>query len=113
MMKVCLIFTHLISYLGCFKDETGKPDLLYQSPLRNSSKNISTCVQECSSKYFMYPGLQNAEFCFCGNSFGRYGPSDKCRKPCSNGAKFEVCGGFEANSVYKTNVKVPGPPDSN
>ena len=97
---------------GCYKDVIGQPDLPYQSPIRNASKNISSCVSECAKKYFMFAALQNAEFCFCGNKFGKYGPSDKCRKPCSTSAQFEVCGGFEASNIYSTDVKVPGPPDN-
>ena len=77
--------------------------------MKSASKNVSSCVEECAKKYFMFAALQNAEFCYCGNTFGRYGPSDKCRKPCSS-AQFEICGGFETNSVYSTEVKVPGPP---
>ena len=94
---------------GCFKDQTDNPDLPYKSPERSAFKTISDCVKDCASKFFIYAALQNAESCFCGNSFGRYGPSNKCRQKCQ-GAPNEVCGGLDSNSVYLTNVQVPGPP---
>ena len=96
------------SHKGCFKDQREKPDLPFKAP-RNTTKDVKTCVDFCTAKYFIYAGLKNGEFCYCGNSYGRYGPSDKCRTRCS-GSFQEVCGGPDSSNVYYTNVKVPGPP---
>jgi len=48
--------------------------------------------------------------CFCGNSFGSYGNSTICDITYQSTASFdtcngdvnEICGGFNANSVYST-----------
>ena len=45
---------------GCFKDEIAQPDLPYQATT-SASKDISSCVNECATKYFMFAGLQNGE----------------------------------------------------
>ena len=94
--------------IGCFKDDATNRDLPYLSKNPNAAQDVKSCVEECSSKYFKFAGLQNAKSCFCGNSHGRYGP-DKCRKRCTNNDQ-EVCGDALANNIYQTDVKVPGPP---
>ena len=57
------------------------------------------------SSYFQwgysYAGLENGEHCSCGLSYGRYGPANNCNKTCLN-SDTEICGGFSANSIYKT-----------
>ena len=61
-----------------------------------------------------YAGLQNATKCFCGTSFGRYGPG-KCSKKCQlnkDQDTLSICGGESSNTVYSTGVKVPGPPSN-
>ena len=93
---------------GCFKDSESNRDLPYLSKNPKASQDVNSCVEECTKKYFMFAGLQNAQSCFCGNSHGRYGPA-KCRKRCANNDQ-EVCGDLLANSIYQTDVKVPGPP---
>ena len=66
-------------YKGCFKDNTNNRDLPYD--MKNFQPaviiSIDQCVSSCSEKYFRYAGLQNGTKCFCGNSYGRYGP-EKC-----------------------------------
>ena len=46
---------------GCFNDEIGQPDLPYKATKSSASKDISSCVSECATKYFMFAGLQNGE----------------------------------------------------
>ena len=101
-----------LRYKGCFKDNANNRDLPYDlenfQPLAVIS--IDKCVSSCSEKYFRYAGLQNGTKCFCGNSYGRYGP-DKCNVRCPNDFQ-DVCGGELKNSVYETGVRVPGPPST-
>jgi hypothetical protein len=55
-----------------------------------------------------FAALQNGNMCFCGGSFGRYGPvsDDLCQVPCIGNvsAGFETCGGRLYNAVYKTYI---------
>jgi arylsulfatase A len=51
-------------------------------------------------KGFKYFGVQNGgSGCFCGPSYGKYGPSNNCSLPCS-GNKAETCGGPGCNSIW-------------
>jgi hypothetical protein len=49
-------------------------------------------------------GVQYGSYCFCGNSYGRYGkaPESECNMPCSGDPNIK-CGGTWRNSVYRTN----------
>ena len=63
---------------------------------------------------FRYAGLQNGAICFCGTSYGHYGPG-KCTKKCrlnSEENSLSICGGKSSNTVYSTGIKVPGPPSN-
>ena len=86
---------------------------------------LITFVEQLTSKFqiyilhllstYRYAGLQNAEHCFCGTSFGRYGPgkcTKKCRLTADEDSLLSICGGEASNTVYSTGVKVPGPPSS-
>jgi len=95
-------------YLGCYKDQ-GDPygtrgrDL---SGYMFSSPNMTTelCISECRKRGFAFAGTQYGSQCFCGNSYGKFGPANNCNMPCS-GNKSEICGGFWANSIYKISVE--------
>ena len=78
----------------------------------------STWIKFCYSTELIhhsrYAGLQNATKCFCGTSFGRYGPGE-CTKKCQlnkDQDTLSICGGESSNTVYSTGVKVPGPPSN-
>ena len=96
-------------FKGCFKDQVENPDLPFQISDLNAGKSTKTCIDFCKSNFFRFAGLQDGADCFCGNSFGRYGPSSKCSRPCP-GAPQETCGGLQANTIYDTKITVPGPP---
>lgn len=86
-------------YLGCYAD-TSVFDLdgyLERSP----DNTIAGCVAICAERGFAYAGVQYGESCLCGNSYGRYGQSNACNFQCTGDAG-EVCGGYNANSVYGT-----------
>lgn len=45
--------------------------------------------------------LLNSDYCFCGNSYGKYNCGySSCNISCS-GNSLEICGGFMANSIYE------------
>lgn len=90
------------TYLGCFID---KPDRDFKSGASTGSKPMTNqgCISACREKGFSIAATQFSSYCYCGNSYGRYGkaPSNECNSPCSGNAK-EKCGGSWRNSVYKT-----------
>ncbi len=43
--------------------------------------------------------LQGGMFCYCGNSYGKYGMSEDCGVACL-GDDNQLCGGFSSNYVY-------------
>ena len=86
------------SYIGCYRDEGSIRDIggYY---FRSGSMTHAKCSKTCLKKGFKYAGAQYADYCFCGNSYGKYGKADNCNMPCT-GNKNEICGGAWANSVY-------------
>ena len=97
--------------IGCFRDQgddtgTRGRDL---NGFVTHGPNMTTaaCINECQQRGFAYAGTQYSSWCFCGNSYGRSGPSNSCNMPCS-GSPAEFCGGVWANSVYKV-VQQPVP----
>lgn len=66
----------------------------------------SMCRARCGSQGLRYAATQFSTYCFCGNSYGRFGPSTACTARCS-GKLDEVCGGTWANSV---STALPPPP---
>jgi len=90
-------------YLGCFKDQ-GDPYGLSGRDLAafgfGSDKMTPTlCMRECARRGFKYAGVQYSGYCFCGNSYGKYGRATNCNMRC-NGNKSKICGGTWANSIY-------------
>lgn len=86
--------------LGCFKDPNSPFDL--DGFLERSRQNTpERCVAICASKGFRYAGVQYGESCLCGNSYGRFGAATNCNMACT-GSPGQVCGGYNANSVYAT-----------
>ena len=92
-----------VRYIGCFKDQ-GDPsgtrgrDLsgyMFSSP----NMTVELCISECRRRGFAFAATQYGSQCFCGNSYGKYGPANNCNMSCS-GNRSEICGGFWANSIY-------------
>ena len=84
-------------YIGCFKDNWTR-DL---SGFTTYSPSMTTekCVSLCREKANSYAATQYGQQCFCGNSYGKYGPATNCDMKCA-GNSAEMCGGNFANSVY-------------
>jgi len=85
------------NYLGCFRDQ-GSRDLNGYS-YNSTNMTPQECIATCTSKNFKYAGVQYSNYCFCGNSYGKYGVADNCNMACS-GDQNQICGGSWANSVY-------------
>ena len=98
------------NYVGCFLDNTRARDLPYRAEgLREVT--VRTCLEWCQAQYYQYAGLQAASQCWCGASYGSHGPG-QCEACPGQGEEGETCGGQDSNSVYRTDVRVPGPPAS-
>ncbi len=94
-------------YIGCFKDR-GNPSGTQGRDLDGfmyGSKEMTPkmCIDICARKGFKYASVQYSSQCFCGNSYGKYGPANNCDMKCS-GDPSKICGGFWANSVYRTHL---------
>lgn len=62
-------------YMGCYKDKQSR-DLPYV--ITGSGFSKDTCLKECKSHGYQYFGRQYDGQCFCGNSYGKYGPTSGC-----------------------------------
>ena len=93
-----------VKYLGCYADRQDRdlPGASFQA----ADMTAAGCQAYCVGKGFRYAGTQFSYQCFCGNSFGKYGPlpESRCDMGCS-GKPGEKCGGFWANSVYSLTVQ--------
>ncbi len=96
--------TEKSQYIGCFKDKGDPRGLagrdLNGFILQSDKMNPQMCIRICKDKGFGYAAVQYGKFCFCRNSYGRYGKADNCNMVCA-GDSTKICGGTWANSVYK------------
>ena len=89
-------------FFACTKDDSNSRDLS-GSMVNVSALTNAKCKSECAG--FAFAGTQNGTDCFCGNSFGKYGPAT-CTSICA-GSRFEICGGTLANTVSPTGFTAP------
>lgn len=93
-----------VAYVGCYRDE---PDFDLNGHVERSAQNTpQDCIATCQAKGFAYAGVQYGESCLCGNAYGRYGAADNCDYACTGDAQ-QICGGYNANSVYATGNPAP------
>jgi hypothetical protein len=84
-------------YSGCFKDSHQRD--LQGFRLEDAAMTVNMCLSVCKERGFSVAALQFGSHCFCGDSFGRYGPATNCDMPCAGDAN-ETCGGSWANGVF-------------
>ncbi|CAH1797852.1 unnamed protein product [Owenia fusiformis] len=91
------IYVH--NYIGCYGD-TGDRDLPYNT---NKPPYLTpqVCIDTCRNlnQGFLYAAVQFGTDCFCGTSYGKYGPSTSCTYTCE-GDPQQTCGGFNGNEIY-------------
>lgn len=97
-------------YRGCFAEDENLRDISFKVNSAGASLSADRCVDACAREYYAVAGLQGGKWCYCGTTFGRYGPSN-CTLKC-DGNSSQFCGGTNANSVYGTGFMVPGPPEN-
>ena len=86
-------------FFACTKDDMNSRDLS-GSMVNDPALTNAKCKSKCAAGHFAFAGTQNGNVCFCGNSFGKYGPAT-CNSVCA-GNRFEICGGTLANTVSPT-----------
>lgn len=91
-------WTGVSRYVGCFKDAPER-DLVRETYTITNEMTVDMCAARCRQSGFAYAGLQAGNQCFCGNSYGKFGPSNGCALKCL-GNQNQVCGGDWANSIY-------------
>ncbi len=98
-------------YIGCYGD-SNTHDLTLYVGLPNNNANVSPqiCAQACAGH--LYFAIQAGQYCWCGNSYGKYGVSTGCNSPCFGNPNI-ICGGSWANSVYSVNVQMNLPSNLN
>ncbi|KAI1328580.1 WSC domain-containing protein [Xylariaceae sp. FL0255] len=96
-------------YTGCFNQPVRRA-LPYAIPVVGGSleMTVAKCVDACKSDNYTYAGLQNSDYCFCGNEIDAsssrlvhegYACSYRC-----TGNVTEWCGGARRMSIYTLNV---------
>ncbi|XP_002730977.1 macrophage mannose receptor 1-like [Saccoglossus kowalevskii] len=96
--------------VGCYVDTTVR-DLRHAELVDNATAMTrEACIDACSASGFFYAAVQKGKFCFCGNSYGRYGKAlsdEECMaNPCTkDGAP--LCGGNLRNSIFSTEIPIP------
>ncbi|CAM9199998.1 unnamed protein product [Ectocarpus sp. 12 AP-2014] len=100
------------TYLGCFVD--SQTERVFPVSTDSGSMTAAFCADFCAD--YAYYGTQFGGECWCGNNSGydTLGESTDCSIACSGDAD-EICGGFNAMSVYSTGsdpVETPTPVDA-
>ncbi|CAM9509059.1 unnamed protein product [Ectocarpus sp. 4 AP-2014] len=99
------------TYLGCYVD--SQTERVFPVTTASGSMTAAVCASFCAD--YAYYGTQFGEECFCGNNsdYDTLGESTLCTMECSGDAS-EICGGFNAMSIYSTGsdpVETPTPVD--
>ncbi|KAL4230751.1 hypothetical protein ACF0H5_011126 [Mactra antiquata] len=90
--------------IGCYADNSLDPDLAFE-PFTDPKVGMwpPMCIDHCFRKGFYYAGLQDAFKCYCGNSYGKYGPATDCNMKCMPQTNY-ICGGLHSNVIYTTGL---------
>jgi len=91
--------------LGCYGDNPDR-DLPYEHYMGIAGGSTQAyCAMHCFNKGYKYAGCQYSNECYCGNTYGRYGPSSYCNHFCAGDRTNQtICGGDWANTVLSTGL---------
>lgn len=98
-----------VTYEGCYKDKPGLFGMGRDLDADDEGPGdlLPYCLGYCSALGYKYGAAQGGNKCYCDNDFGKYGQLDEsaCNIPCKHPAAAEgsICGGKNANSVYRLN----------
>ncbi len=101
------------NYIGCYSDAIVRRDL-YGFSSSSGKNTIDSCVASCASAGYLFAGMQQSYYCYCGNYYGLYGLAgdSACNSACP-GSKSSMCGGNLTSSVYKTGLQMNMPSPGN
>ena len=91
-------------HIGCYGDSHSR-DLESVHYREHPSNTLEDCFQFCRGHNYRYAGLQFGSECWCSDTYGKYGTSNRCNTPCTGNAE-QICGGPRANSVYDVSPKI-------
>ncbi|KAI0065296.1 WSC-domain-containing protein [Artomyces pyxidatus] len=90
-------------YTGCYEDNRsiGFPTFIGASFTNTTGMTIELCINFCSSRSYIYAGLENGFTCYCDNFFENVleNVGNECNVPCA-GNHTESCGASDLVSVY-------------
>lgn len=93
--------------VGCFPDNREADPLgtsgrdLDGAAFKDPAMTRDRCLSLCADQDFKFSGLQGGSWCFCGNSYGRYGTRGaSCTTQCA-GDLSQLCGGEWANGIWE------------
>jgi hypothetical protein len=85
--------------IGCLPDNRKADPLgtrgrdLDGAVFNDPSMTVDQCLRLCKDQDFIYAGLQNGSWCFCGNSYERHKAAPaSCTTKCAGDQKL-ICGG--------------------
>jgi len=89
----------VMGYVGCYVDTSDRDLNGYNTT--DGSMTPGQCLSICQSQNYTYYGVQYGSYCFCGDSYGKYGSVsyDECNMPCAGDSSTD-CGGTWRNSIY-------------
>jgi len=89
----------VMGYIGCFIDNTDRD--LNGSQLVDGSMTPGLCFAYCKKLDFKYFATQFGKYCFCGDTYGKYGSVNytECNFTCAGDGGID-CGGTWHNSIY-------------
>jgi hypothetical protein len=98
----------VMGYVGCYIDNDNRDLNGY-----NTSDNTMTpgqCLSICQQMNYKYYGVQFSSYCFCGDTYGKYGsvPYTECNMTCA-GDKALDCGASWRNSIYSVSASILPP----
>ena len=93
-----IVSTETTTKLGCFMDDTDRE---YPNYILRNDLTVEWCIRRCKSRGFRYAGVQSANECRCGNSFGKHGTAtpQTCNMKCTGNAR-QTCGGHFRMEIY-------------
>jgi len=96
---------------GCYTDNPAARTLSAASFVNSTSMTIEACIGFCSSKSYIYSGVEYSQECYCDNLIhgGTAANLSDCNMPCT-GNTLEACGaGFRLNLFWSGQTPPPPP----
>uniref|UniRef100_A0A1B6DQ64 WSC domain-containing protein n=1 Tax=Clastoptera arizonana TaxID=38151 RepID=A0A1B6DQ64_9HEMI len=93
---------HEYVYLGCYKDSIDARKLKGYN-YTDSNLLPETCIRACQKHEYLFAGLQDKKYCFCGNSQPLLRdkiPDKNCNLTCKGHFNEHKCGGRLLNTIY-------------